>query len=1294
MDFFRIAEKVTRSGIVEVYPDFIVTRSKDLMVRGRSFYAIWDSERNIWSTDEFDVQRLVDKELEAYAKALEAKHIKCSVRYLSSFGSQSWSQYRQYINNIVDTNHPLDANLTFADQETKKTDYVSKKLPYPLVAGDHSAWDELVSTLYSPEEREKIEWAIGAVISGDAKKIQKFLVFHGPGGTGKSTIMEIIQKLFVGYYASFEAKALVGNNSNFSMEPFKNNPLVAIQHDGDLSDIKDSTKLNSIVSHEWMRMNEKFKATYDIKLNAFLFMGTNKPVKITDAKAGMIRRLIDVHPTGVLIPPKRYHALMTQIDFELSGIAHHCLEVYQKRGRSYYNSYRPIEMMLQTDTFLNFIEEHFDIFKSQDGATLQQGWDLYKKYCEDSKVTYPLPKNKFQHEFRNYFEGFRDRDRIEGKQVRSYFYGFTARPFKGPSDADTKVILLSLDETESLFDLEFANLPAQYTKENGTPQKYWTDEERLIDGILKKPKPSQVVDTLLWQIDTSKLHFVKPPKNHIVIDFDLTDEDGNKSLERNLAAASEWPSTYAELSKSEKAVHLHYTYDGPVERLAREYSPGIEIKVFLGNSSLRRRLSKCNGVPIATISSGLPLKEEKLLDVKTLRSERSLRELIEKNLRKEVHPGTKPSIDFIKKILDDAYDSGMPYDLLDLKKRIIVFANNSTNQSLTCLKTVKQMKFQSAVKSESEKETYLSEAVATGNIVHPENDKLVIFDVEVFPNLFVVCWMYEDGDVVVRMINPSPQEIEALFQFKLVGFYNRRYDNHILYAAYLGENNQQLFERSQNIIAGKPGSMIAAAYNISYADVHEFSSKKQGLKKFQIDLGLKHRENHIPWDKPVPEELWPSVVDYCANDVLSTRDVFRSRAQDYAARLILSDLSGLSVNDTTQQHTARIIFGGDKNPQKSFVYTDLSNEFPGYTYSFGKSSYRGEDPKEGGYVYAEPGIYEDVAVLDVASMHPTTIGILNLFGDYTHKFTELKDARLAIKHNDFDSARQMLDGRLVPYLDEIDRIESEDLKKATSTTLQEALKIVINIVYGMTSATFPNDFRDPRNKDNIVAKRGALFMIDLKHAVWEQGFKVIHIKTDSIKIPNATPEIIEFVMEFGQKYGYTFEHEVTYDRFCLVNDAVYIAREPNGVNNHKWAAVGAQFQHPYVFKALFSHEDITFDDMCETKEVKQGAMYLDFHHGKPAGLEKPPMLFVGKTGRFVPVRERSGLGGVLYRVKDDKEYAVTGTKGYLWMEAEVAKYKLADVPDLIDMDYFEHLIDQAQATISKFGDFHEFADSF
>lgn len=1243
MDFFSVRTKELKGGELEIYPDFKVGRSKDLMVRGRAFYAIWDEEAGLWSTDEYDVQRLVDQEL--YKVRDKFPDRSCVVKDLRSFNSNSWTQFKKFITTISDNSHPLDDKLTFANTDVKKSDYISRRLPYALTPGSFEAWDELIGTLYSIEEREKIEWAIGAVVSGDSKKIQKFLVLYGPAGTGKSTILNIVQKMFDGYVTTFEAKALAGNNNSFSTEVFKNNPLVAIQHDGDLSRIEDNTKLNSIISHEEMTMNEKYKPSYTSKVNAFLFMGTNQPVKISDAKSGIIRRLIDVHPTGVKIPSNHYNTLMSKIDFEIGAIADHCLEVYRRLGRNHYNAYRPLEMMLQTDVFFNFIEAHYDIFKAKDGVSLRQAYILYKEFCSDTGIEKMLPQYRFREELRNYFDEFKDRAEIDGVVVRSWYAGFNANKFKTPSK-EANTFALVIEDAVSLLDDVLANEPAQLASDEGLPQKRWASTK-----------------TKLSDIDTSKLHYVKVPENHIVIDFDLKGINGTKALERNLEAASSWPATYAELSKSGNGVHLHYMWDGDSSTLAGIYSEGIEVKVFHGDSSLRRKLTKCNAVPIATISSGLPVKEKKMLQSNTIQSEKGLRDLIARNLRKEIHPGTKPSIDFIYKILEEAYESGISYDVTDLRAKIVAFANNSTNQPLQCLKIVQKMKFQSETGPED-------------HTLIASDERDVIFDVEVYPNLFVCCWKYEDDPNVVRMINPDANEIENLSKLKLVGFNNRRYDNHILYARILGYDNEALYKLSQRLINNEKNATFGEAYNLSYADVWDYSSIKQGLKKFEIDLGIHHMEMDIPWDQPVDPKDVERVVEYCVNDVLATEAVKKDREQDFVARKILSELSGLTVNETTARHTARIIFGEDKRPQEKFVYTDLSKDFPGYEFDMGKSSYRDDKINEGGYVYAEVGYHENVAVLDIASMHPTSIEQLNLFGPYTKNFSALKEARVAIKHEDFDSAKSMLGGKLAPYL------KSKDDAKA----LSYALKIVINIVYGLTSAKFDNPFRDPRNKDNIVAKRGSLFMIDLKYAVQERGYTVAHIKTDSIKIPDADPEIIQFITDYGKKWGYDFEHETTYKKMVLVNDAVYIARAEDG----HWEAVGAQFQHPYVFKTLFSGDDLTFDDFCEARSVSKGVMCIDFDYEKPMALDEGEsrMRHVGRTGLFVPVKEGTPGSGILYRVNEDKLHAVTGTKNYFWLEAELAKL-LGDSLE-IDMAYFERLAREAENTIELYTGFGSF----
>lgn len=1331
IDFLMISTRSTKRGVIEIYPKFIIKKSSDLMIRGGDFYAIWLEDRGLWSTDEQDALQLIDRELDRYAEE-NSKHFDASIKVLHMWDSESgmidsWHKYCQ--KQMRDSFHMLDEKLIFSNTPTNKKDYASKRLNYPLEQGSTDAWDKLMSTIYAEEERAKIEWAIGSIVCGESKKLQKFMVLYGAAGTGKSTVLNIVQQLFDGYYSVFDAKALGSSSNSFALEAFKTNPLVAIQHDGDLSRIEDNTRLNSLVSHELMTVNEKFKSTYANRFKCFLFMGTNKPVKITDAKSGLIRRLIDVSPSGNKLSPKEYKAVIKQIEFELGAIAYHCQEVYLSDPGKYDN-YIPVTMLGASNDFYNFIIDSYHVFKKEDGTTLKASWEMYKTYCDEAKVTFPFSQRIFKEELKNYFRDYKERFNLEdGTRVRSYYVGFRTEKFEDATLSEKEEpghrTIEFLKQT-SVFDRECSDCPAQYATSKETPISKWDK-----------------VTTTLSNLDTSKLHYVKLPENHIVIDFDIQDRDGKKSFEENLKEASKWPPTYAELSKSGQGIHLHYIYAGDVTRLSRVYDDHIEVKVFTGKSSLRRKLTKCNDLPIATINSGLPLKGEKqVINFEGVKSEKGLRTLIKRNLNKEYHAYTKPSIDFIYKNLEDAYASGMNYDVTDMRNAILAFAASSTNQADYCIKLVNKMQFKSVDQSAG---------------VKNDDAKLVFYDVEVFPNLFLVNWKIEgEGKPVVRMINPSPAEIEELMRFRLVGFNCRRYDNHILYARLMGYTNEQLFSLSNRIINGSANCFFGEAYNVSYTDVYDFCSKKQSLKKWEIELGIHHQELGLPWDQPVPEEMWTKVAEYCDNDVIATEAVFNARKADFTARQILANVAGMTVNDTTNSLTTKIIFGNNRKPQDQFnyrfmgdvtpdcepwtitedmvLYDHLGDEnftlfnkdgkpvFPGYTFEGGKSIYRGEEVGEGGYVYAEPGMYSNIALLDIASMHPSSIVAEELFGpEYTKRFNDILQARIAIKHKEFDKAKKMLNGALAKYLTDED----------AAADLAQALKIAINSVYGLTSASFDHPFRDNRNKDNIVAKRGALFMVNLKHEVQRRGFIVAHIKTDSIKIPDATPEIIQFVMDYGKQYGYNFEHEATYDRMCLVNDAVYIAKYKDGKHAGEWTATGTQFQVPYVFKKLFSKEPIEFEDMCETKSVTS-ALYLDMNEGLPdvSELEKElerivkrakefgvtmdlsgnsgdaeldPLVkeiakghnyhFIGKVGQFCPIKPGCG-GGILLRETENKKtgekgyVAATGSKGFRWLESEMVR-ELGKEND-IDRTYYNNLVDEAVKSLSSYGDFERF----
>ena len=91
MDFCQIKERSLKRGSVEVYPDFLVGRSKDLMIRGKGFYAVWDEKSEMWSTDEYRVADIVDEAIYQYRDSMGDRDEHISLRTMKSFNSTSWS---------------------------------------------------------------------------------------------------------------------------------------------------------------------------------------------------------------------------------------------------------------------------------------------------------------------------------------------------------------------------------------------------------------------------------------------------------------------------------------------------------------------------------------------------------------------------------------------------------------------------------------------------------------------------------------------------------------------------------------------------------------------------------------------------------------------------------------------------------------------------------------------------------------------------------------------------------------------------------------------------------------------------------------------------------------------------------------------------------------------------------------------------------------------------------------------------------------------------------------------------
>ena len=1246
MDFYNITPREWSNSRIKDYtlkPSFNYT-GKDIVCKGGGMYAFWYN--GIWNTKMEDLIKIIDSDVKKKYDEFKKTHQDRKVipMYMRNHDSGVMSSFREYTRNMPEDDIQFNTRIIFSDEKIKREDYATEQLSYTPKAGDTPAFDEMFGLLYSEEEFRKIMWFIGAVLTNSMWKIQKFLFLYGGKGTGKGTALSIFKKLFEGYYSPIDLHKLT-SGSEFATSGVKETPLL-IDDDADLYSIRDDTNLLKLTAHDPIIVNNKYQSTYTVKFEGLLVAASNQPFKVRNVDSGITRRAVVAEPTNNTHPYDKYRELMNKIDFELPYIAQKAIDTFNSMGPGFYEDYFDHNMIERTDHFYSFMREN--AVGLGDLCTLKTASELYKLYLEDLEYDTTAHKRKVKEGLMRYYNKFYDQKKIDGVNVKNVFEGLKWKliypeqitpPEKKDTALEDLLRRFGLREGYSKFDDMARTYPAQLTTEQGIPKVKWDN-----------------VKTCLEEIDTTELHYVRLPLNHIVIDLDIKNEEGNKDLKLNLEKVIELglPDTYMETSKSGEGIHLHYIFDGDPNTLKDIIEENVEIKVFKGRSSLRRKLTLCNESEIATISTGLPKKEEEVQvyeDIEIINwNERKMRTAIKGNLQRKYHANTKPSIDFIVKIFNDAEKAGVKYDLNDMRQDILSFAASSSNQSRYCINAVSKIKFSTI---EPQDASDIQKSVKTG--VVPDSE-LYFYDLEVFPNLFIVGFKKFGDSEVTTWLNPTREQIVTLVEKPLVGFNNRRYDNHILYSALLGEDNLSLFRQSQRIIHDKnAGSgMYGGAYELSYTDIYDYlnAGNKKSLKKWEVELGIKHDEFELPWDQPVPEDMWERAAEYCENDVRATEEVFMATKADYNARRILSVLSGLSMNATTNQHTTAIIFEGHPKSvtDKELVYTDLSKEFPGYTFEFGKSSYRGEDPGEGGYVYAEPGIYKNVGLLDVESMHPTSIIELNMFGKYTKNFRALVDGRLACKHDDIETLRNMFDGKLQDILNE---------EGITIKDISNGLKTGINSVYGLTAARFDNQLRHKDNVDNIVAKRGALFMIDLKHAIQEKGYSVTHIKTDSIKIPEITDDIIEFASEFAKKYGYTFEVEAIYDKLGLINKSTYASKTKDG----KWEATGTQLLEPYVFKTLFSKDEISKEDLFITKEVKNADIYLgDKFIGRLASI------YASKTGEEI------------WRVTEDRKGHISGTKGFKWkLSSEFTDYK--DV----DMTYYQGLIDKALEAIGKVG---------
>lgn len=175
------------------------------------------------------------------------------------------------------------------------------------------------------------------------------------------------------------------------------------------------------------------------------------------------------------------------------------------------------------------------------------------------------------------------------------------------------------------------------------------------------------------------------------------------------------------------------------------------------------------------------------------------------------------------------------------------------------------------------------------------NRNIQIYDIEIFKN-FYCCVLYNIDTKQFKVFEISERQNDIIaFKnfvykgFNGVGFNNLNYDYPIIH--YLVKSikstdaqtiNKLLYEESQRNIAKEEGRYNRIYFNnyfnnLDLAAIHHFDNKakRQSLKGVQFEMGSKWVQDlPYPYNKSLRIENFDVVIEYCKNDVLTTKEFF------------------------------------------------------------------------------------------------------------------------------------------------------------------------------------------------------------------------------------------------------------------------------------------------------------------------------------------------------------------------------------------------------------------------------------
>jgi P4 family phage/plasmid primase-like protien len=189
----------------------------------------------------------------------------------------------------------------------------------PAVTGTHPTWDRFLSRTFGENAAaiDVLQEVFGYCLWPDCR-FEKFFIFHGPGNTGKSTVVETLQAVLgeanVGAISldrlggRFDLSGLVGKMANIIF---------------DASEIDRTAEgtLKALVSGEPVPVEQKHRAIQSLRLTAKHIIATNALPRFHDTSDGIWRRLVLLPFDNVCPVEERDPSLKGKLRGELAAIA-------------------------------------------------------------------------------------------------------------------------------------------------------------------------------------------------------------------------------------------------------------------------------------------------------------------------------------------------------------------------------------------------------------------------------------------------------------------------------------------------------------------------------------------------------------------------------------------------------------------------------------------------------------------------------------------------------------------------------------------------------------------------------------------------------------------------------------------------------------------------------------------------------------------------------------------------------------------------------------------------------------